>query len=523
MLKQLAPYIVLAVFNVLMLGGFSVATYRTPRNLFISLASFGLMTWWIYGAGFLPLSGLELAVVLGLLSWWTICALFSTRTDLSIPTLIPIIGTVIVCMLMEFSLVGIIILCMSMVLNCIYAILQVGFWHKYELRWDMFKNGSHKGYAIGFTGNTIHLGIMCMVYTFLSVYLIVFHHWAWIFLTVLFLYTLWLTKCRAGLAGLFIGSLYLLANVHYLLPLAFAIVLALFIFLTKPNYLSDMLTMKERLKYWQVAWMQIKETPIFGVGAGVYGIKVPFLQRILYVKTALKGYYPNHTRAHNDYIQHAVDFGLIGFLGYIGYLLLVMFTGIQSHNIGVIILISALVSLLTSGIFFHYLDIPILRPLIWILSFFILQLTTAPTGIQLNSWAWIGVIIYGLFILRFLIRELAADISFAPYYNSTAPPLITLSYKPNLTMARSFAVGRYLRQNDTWTAFNHAIHAIKLFDGNQVYWELWNNLGVVFMGVQCFSFAERCFEHALSFCPTYKSAIHNLELIKKLKQKVKEV
>ena len=90
-------------------------------------------------------------------------------------------------------------------------------------------------------------------------------------------------------------------------------------------------------------------------------------------------------------------------------------------------------------------------------------------------------------------------------------------------MARSRAVGRYLMHSDPWQAFHHAIHAIKLYDGEQVYWELWNNLGVVFMSVQAFSLAEKCFEHAISFCPTYESALRNLKLIEDLTKKVRRV
>ena len=527
MVKQLAPYIVLAIFNVLMLGGFSVATYRTPRNLFISLASFGLLGWWVYGASFIPLTGLGLTLVLGLLAWWILCTLFSTRTDLSIPAMIPIIGTVVVCGLMEFNLTGIAILCGSIGLNCIYAILQNGLHHKYKLRWDIFKDGSHKGYPIGFSGNTIHLSIMCMVYVFLSVYLVLLHHWAWGFLTVLFLYTMYLTRCRTALVGLCVGGLYVLGCLNLTLFVITLAVMFLVAIMWKqlPNYLTNNSTLQERLKYWKIGSIQITQSPVFGIGVGVYGTKVPFIQRLLRDKITEKTLYPNHTRVHNDYIQHAIDFGIIGFIGYISYLTFVVSLGIATQSIEMIILTGALIGLLTSGMFFNYLDIAPLRPLLWMVSFFILQLTTSNVGTQLSPWLWIGVVVYGLFTLRFMIKELAADMAFAPYYgsNCNVPPLPALVYKPNLTMARSRAVGRYLLHGDPWQAFHHAIHAIKLYDGDQVYWELWNNLGVVFMSTQCFNLAEKCFEHSLGFCPTYESSLRNLKLIADLKKQARRV
>lgn len=524
MSKQLAPYIVLAIFNVLMLGGFSVATYRTPRNLFISLSSFGLMGWWVYGAGFIPLSGVGLLIVLGLLGWWVLCTLFSTRTDLSIPAMIPIVGTVVVCGLMEFNLIGIGILCVSIALNCIYAIIQ------HKLEWDIFKDGTHKKYPIGFSGNTIHLGIMCMVYVFLSSYLVITHHWAWGFLTVLFVYTLWITKCRAGLIGVYVGSLYIMACFHLGI---FAAVLAATILLVivrrqLPTYLRDVSTLKERIKYWKIGLVQVTQSPVFGVGVGVYGTKVPFIQKHIHEherkpSKSKSTVYPNHTRVHNDYIQHAIDFGLIGFIGYIGYLFMITYLGVVNQNIGMIILTGALLGLLIAGMFFHYLDIAPLRPLIWMISFFILQFVNPGASTQLNSWLWVGIIVYGLFVFRFMIKELAADMAFARYYSNTCkvPPLPALSFKPNLTMARSRAAVRCLLHSDPWQAFHHAVHAINFYDGAQVYWELWNNLGVIFMSVQCFSLAEKCFERAVSFCPTYESALQNLKLIKELKKSVR--
>lgn len=513
-LRELAPYIILAVYGILHGGPLCVDTFRIPRDLFMGLSSVGLLVCdAVWGASFFisPSSLVLLGVLAG---WWMLCAIQAQRVSNAITNTVPLIATLIVALHIQYSLVGFALLVASGTLTAIYGIFQTrGI--------DIFARGSLPQQCIGSHGNVIQHGGYLLLCLGLSLLLATTIHWAWAGATLIMLVALWLTKSRGAFFGAVMGGLVLAVGLQsWLWLVVFAVILILgsiVIRALRPE-LFNATTISERRHYWHVAVLQILHDPVFGLGADQFGTRVPFIQRDLNQQTNGQFLLPSNyqapwpTRAHSDIIQWAVEWGVIGAL-----LMLLVIERAIIHAPNVYVL-AGLVAFLAAGLTFHFHTLRTTNGLFWALLIVCMGTPVATTP-SVPVLVALAITMFVL-VFRFTLRELCYDMTYHEYLRhlrTKAPPINPLNWKPDSSAARMEACLFWARQGDGWQVIHHAHHIIATFDGTQRIWETWNILGVGYMMGRHFDFAEKCFETALTLLPSYVPSRQNLQNVKNLK------
>lgn len=79
-------------------------------------------------------------------------------------------------------------------------------------------------------------------------------------------------------------------------------------------------TLQNRGDYWQAGAQMWRERPLLGWGPGTFGVLYPTHKSLLAEKAQ---------HAHNDYLQIAVESGLVGLLLFLAFLLLIYFKGLK--------------------------------------------------------------------------------------------------------------------------------------------------------------------------------------------------
>lgn len=510
MLSELAPYIILAVYGILMTGPLCVDTFRTPRDVFIGLSSVGLLVCdAVWGASFSMQP-----IVLMLVGWWVLSAVQAPRPHAAFTNTIPLIGSVIVAAHIQYSLPGFMLLVLSGVVSAIYGVLQTR-------KIDVFARSSQPQKCIGCHGITIQHGGYLLLCIGLSLVLATQVSLWWLFSTAIMLGALWLTKSRGAFLGLVAGGLLLaVAFGSWMWWAVFAFILLIgpiAIRAYRPE-LFDVLTAAERRNYWRVAAAQIIRKPVFGVGADQFGERVPYLQRELNQQSNGKFLLPTNynspwpTRAHSDVIQWAVEWGIVG----VGLFVLLLENVI--FNMPNVWMLAGLVAFLVAGLTFHFHTLRTTNGIFW--TYLFIGLSNV-SGVSLPPFMlWTLAVVMVLFVVRFSVRELGFDITYHTYLRylrQKSPPLKPLKWKPESSAARMEACLFWARQGKPWQILKHISYILTNFDGSQRLWEVWNLAGVAFMMSRHFDFAERCFDRALTFLPSYMPARQNLENLRNLK------
>ncbi|MCX7918910.1 MAG: O-antigen ligase family protein [bacterium] len=102
--------------------------------------------------------------------------------------------------------------------------------------------------------------------------------------------------------------------------------------------LSDVHQFQERFLIWQIGFNMIQTHPVWGLGAG--GFRINFMEYLaqfmekdenqIYVPTVNNWQGSNANQAHNDYLQFAVDFGLVGIALFFWFIATVIYFGVKS-------------------------------------------------------------------------------------------------------------------------------------------------------------------------------------------------
>jgi O-antigen ligase len=109
-----------------------------------------------------------------------------------------------------------------------------------------------------------------------------------------------------------------------------AIVLCLAVFVIEPTSwerikeisLSKDKTESTRIRLWQTSWNMIKDKPIWGIGLGNFGQ--------LFSQYKVEGKYDNYSHPHNDFLNVAVNSGLLGLLAYLYLWAVFLYTSIKT-------------------------------------------------------------------------------------------------------------------------------------------------------------------------------------------------
>ncbi|HEX7400911.1 MAG TPA: O-antigen ligase family protein [candidate division Zixibacteria bacterium] len=108
------------------------------------------------------------------------------------------------------------------------------------------------------------------------------------------------------------------------------VVLCLAVFVIEPTSwerikeisLSKDKTESTRIRLWQTSWNMIKDKPIWGIGLGNFGL--------LFNQYKVEGKYDNYSHPHNDFLNVAVNSGLLGLLAYLYLWVVFLYTSIKA-------------------------------------------------------------------------------------------------------------------------------------------------------------------------------------------------
>jgi O-antigen ligase len=108
------------------------------------------------------------------------------------------------------------------------------------------------------------------------------------------------------------------------------IVLCLAVFVIEPTSwerikdisLSKDKTESTRIRLWQTSWNMIKDKPIWGIGLGNFSQ--------LFNQYKVEGKYDNYSHPHNDFLNVAVNSGLLGLLAYLYLWAVFLYTSIKT-------------------------------------------------------------------------------------------------------------------------------------------------------------------------------------------------
>lgn len=499
----------------LMLGPLCVSTYTTPRDLFIGLSSVGLLfSDALWGASF-SLSGEVVGLLGAIMVWWLLCAVNSPRPKQALTNTIPLIATLIVCMHLKYSLYGLMILVSSGLLSAVFGILQTR-------KLDPFGEPSLPTQCIGSHGNTLQHGGFLLICFFLSLLLVSYHSPWWFVSSLVLLVTIWLTKARGVFLGTLVGGVVLAIGLGSTLLwglIALGLVVGSIAIRAYRPELFKVNTAKERRNYWKVAMRQALKKPIFGLGADMFGVAVPFVQRQLNEESngrfLMSHNYeaPWPTRAHSDMLQWIVDWGFVGLI-----LMLAPIIGaiVLAPNMYVT---AAIVGFIVAGGTMHFHTLRSTNGMYWGLIVLSMGSVMGSSFSVPGGTLWVGIVML-LLVLQYSLSEFCFDIAYHSYLKHLrmkAPPGQPLSFKSSSCSARMQACLFWARQGRSWEVLKHASYILHNFDGTQRIWEVWNILGVAFMMSKHLNHAEACFKEALTFLPSYTPCRQNLENLSHIK------
>ena len=516
---DLTPYFIMALLSVLIAGPLVRTSYDTPRRLLVSLVGVSALVWSYGEYGVRINLGHDITwLVFGLMGWWVFTTLMTSHSHSKMVETGTWLGIVmfVVFGFDGLSTKGIGIVVIGAVVNCLVALAQ-----RY-LKWEPIKSSLNgKIHApIGLIGNTNMLGNFLVVNLFLSIWLAQTSLW-WLAATGLMGVTIYVTKCRGSYVGVFVGwfVLYLLGDfsesVERGLIVGWFMTGAVVVIYNKRYIFGPD---NDRLKYWRLAWEQIKKTPLIGVGLGGFFAKVPYLQRELNGKTNGRFLDPATYKvpwpesSHNDYIQMACDVGVVGLVGYIGLVWFALMAPVDP------ILKAGLVGVMTTGIFLHNLSIIPVNVWVWFLVFICLRSYGETTTLDIGLYGLVGVVVVIIGFLTYILKEFLGDYYFNKSKRKQDPSALDkcLSYIPDGGYGLAHKSALSASQNQPWDAIKTTIQGIEHYDGEMRMWHLWSNLGKGHLMLGDMLGAENCAREALSFYPHSKVANQLMDDLRKI-------
>lgn len=396
--------------------------------------------------------------------------------------------------------------------NLVYAYLQtrgIDFFFSNEI-----KKGANPLSPIGTIGNSNFLTSFICGSMWFSVYLsYVFNS----FFLLIFLFAIYLvffkTKVRAGQLSIVCSILFLFVVLSYfkfllvgndifftsslslvgLVILCFIIILKIKwnIFFYKPIDPKGKqvwyATFRYRICYWLGALELIKEKPLFGWGLWGYRKEVyraqaqindkdpRFLKPDRYIT-------PQPRECHNDFLEHLVEFGIIGFLIFMVFISSVYYNGFVFLNNSInnkhdfllmLVLLTNFTSLLVNGVFFFMLRATASALMFWITCGMITYLSVGGETNTFNPSIWtilFIIIVMSLFIWETIIKRTMSSFYFRKYcttanmQNKNDNLVKAIKWSPHDSIYRTHAIV-LLQEHYPFLANLHASVLLNYFDG----------------------------------------------------------
>jgi len=352
-----------------------VRCYEYPRKALFVTFALPLISWCFARDVYLNYPGEVLTCLFIMIGWWFVRSALSedSRTAVSHSFLFTMsaVGALTIVSVLSIQTVFLIMV-MAAYANAIIAILQhfgISLVPK-EMRGKHLivrtalgkivygENGrskkNHRYPAFGMIGNTNFLGIYLAISLFMCAWLIEHISLLYFIPAVVIVVAMVMARCRVALFAVVVGLVSSWSLVAGFLMLAVALWRA-----------WDVVTFKFRRRYLREAVLQLKRTPIMGVGFDVYKKFIPLRRKEIKDKDSdhFDGYKKiPPVKCHNDYIQHILDNGLIGFVLY--YTVVVM----ALLNADGMIL-SGLIAMLIIGLGMHSFHLFPVNLFSWVLVF----------------------------------------------------------------------------------------------------------------------------------------------------------
>lgn len=505
---ELASYVVLAILSVLVAGKQFHGPFEVMRRFLVPLVGVTALVWWWFTGASLNLSLGGVWLVAGMVSWWIITTLMSPHKHLGMGDLSVWIGTVtfVVFGFTDVNTTGLMIVMVGVVANCVYAIVQHEF--KYEPFWKLKDDLTHA--PVGFVGNTNMLGNFLTINFFLALYLANHGYWWFMIVCALIVYTIWLTRCKGSYVGIVTGIVTTAimgvdepVYTFVVLTVTFILLMGL---LKRHNFINayNKATAKDRLRYLQVAWEQIKHSPIFGVGFDGLKCNEPFLQRDINIRMNGKFLDPNNyaqpypQKCHNDYVQMVCDVGIPGLVMYVGLIVLALLSPADPTLKG------GLVAALTTGLFLHNLHLTPTSIWTWFVLFLCLHSYDA-VGVSV-PWYVVGLL--ATILLATYRDVINATLSSFWYQQYRLTKDVTnlhkaLAYTPYDGHVLTHLGGAHQIAREFLDASDYATKAVCWFDGAIRIWELCLNVAKSQLTLGGLLLAEHYAKQSLSFNPNY--------------------
>jgi len=376
------------------------------------------------------------------------------------------------------------------------------------------KKGGKITNAIGSVGNPNFLSAYLLSSFWLGVYTCLTIHPFLVILPIFCGIGLYLTKSRAGLTGI-VSSLMFFVIVagffgYYPAGLIVAntllsitiIGIGLAAWLLYKNWdffwNSDIdpqgeqvwfATLRYRFCYWLAAWELIKQKPIFGWGMWsyrreVYGAQAKLNEKNPNFLRPTRYITPQPRECHNDYLEHLVEFGIVGFTIFsllvitifkLGFAYLAVQSGVSFFLM--LLLLTNLTGILANVVFLFSLRIPSSAINFWVTCAIIVGIT-CPHIVVFSSSIGVVLFVLGLicaFFWNCVCKRTLASYHFAQYGSAKdqneAVMHITkaLDYAPHDTLYRTYAVTASAMHNPE-AANVHTAIMLSHYDGMCPLW-----------------------------------------------------
>jgi O-antigen ligase len=256
-------------------------------------------------------------------------------------------------------------------------------------------------------------------------------------------------------------------------------------------------TLRYRLCYWASAWNLIKQRPVFGWGLQAYRREVYDAQGRLEDRSPgfldPKRYLsPQPRHAHNDFIEHTVEFGAVGLSLFLLFVASVYTIGLKyitegGNQMVMLCLLSGVTAMLIEAVFFFPLRIPSSSMMFWFQCGAVFSLSN---GLSPWSWDW-GVWTFAVLLaisISAAIEVWWGDVAAAWHFRKFTWSkdqetreyhiLKALEYRPFYGQYRSRAAMCFMNTNPLGARW-HSMKALEHYDGTATKFGLYYNAALV--------------------------------------------
>ena len=384
-------------------------------------------------------------------------------------------------------------------------------------------------FFIGSIGNSNHAACFLAPYTFITIYLSYSVSPYFAILLPFILYGLYRTKCHASWLSVMAGSFFLFPPYSLIVGAVVFTATILLAFIYRKKIFKDIKlhSLHARFYYWIVAFRLWKKSPVYGYGLKSYRKEIYEEQG----KMNMEGGKYNHlilwndrdflaypTRAHNDFIEVAVETGIIGLALFVAFIASVFISGISAGNW---VLLGGFACLVANGFLFYPT-----ATFSYVPYFVLASVISAPTVSIISLPFAAGCVLSAFFVklaISYVINPHIALIWFSKAHQTE--DIVkqnqyidkALSLAPTSGTILAWAV-EFKKKFDIVLAKYYAERALHYADGSMRMWYTWAFYGDMQARTGNWEGAKRSIRYALflnPWCHEAKDLLAKMEEIEK--------